>query len=84
LETPVTWWSIFVAVLRVTRLAGRAVGALLVAAAGAGGADDDHATAFAAVLEGGHCGSFVGLLVVVLFCGVKCACVAGDGEVVLV
>lgn len=39
-------------------LRGRALGALLVAAAGAGGADDNHATAFAAVLVGRHCSFF--------------------------
>jgi hypothetical protein len=36
------------------RLARGTLGALLVAAAGAGGADDNHATALAAVLVGGH------------------------------
>lgn len=36
------------------RLAHGAVGALLVAASGAGGADDNHATALATVLVGGH------------------------------
>jgi hypothetical protein len=35
-------------------LAGRAFLALLVTTASAGGADDDHATALAAVLVGGH------------------------------
>lgn len=35
-------------------LRGRAFGALLVAAAGASGADDNHATALAAVLVGRH------------------------------
>ena len=46
-------------------LAERAVGALLVAAAGAGGANDDHATALAAILKGGHlvCLSWVVLCV---------------------
>jgi hypothetical protein len=36
------------------RLARGTLGALLVAAAGAGGADDNHATALATVLVGGH------------------------------
>ena len=40
----------------VTYLASRAVVALLVAAAGAGVANDNHAIALAAVLEGGHIG----------------------------
>ena len=38
------------------RLATRAVGALLVTASGAGGADDNHASALAAVFVGRHFG----------------------------
>lgn len=37
-------------------LTGRTFLALLVATAGAGGADDNHATALAAVFVGGHLG----------------------------
>jgi hypothetical protein len=39
---------------RLRCLRGRAGVALLVAASGAGGADDNHATALATVLEGRH------------------------------
>jgi len=40
-------------------LRSRAVAALLVATGAAGGANDNHATAFAAVLVGGHSGDWI-------------------------
>jgi len=52
-------------------LGSRAVVALLVATGAAGGANDNHATAFAAVLVGGHFdGEF--LVGFALWFGVRC------------
>ena len=54
-------------------LRGRAVVALLVAAVGAGGADDNHATTLAAVLKGRHLGESGVVFVCVCVC--VCVCV---------